>query len=334
MGLLVAGDSLAAYKSLDRTNFTATANQTTFTLSQGYSVGDVDVFLNGIKLVEGDDYYATNGSTVVLTTGAVLGDTLSVISYNNFLAANTYTKSETDSRYMVASGINPMTSYLRAPNYGVSSWSDSATASLEASVGSGEQGVGVKAFGRSISTTGGDLLYTSDTRGAGGRHRFGRWNGTTFTSDLTIDSAGRITAPNQPSFLYFCPGGFSDVTTTSTKLNVYSSLGYARGTGYDPAQSRFTAPIAGVYLFRVQAWCPPSATLGSVTFRLNGTTQYGEARCSKNTTTANYNSLNLVVQMYLSVNDYVEVWTGPDSGGTVHLSSGSSYSGFSGHLLG
>lgn len=163
MGLL-SGNGLGAYKSVDRTNFVSTASQTTFTLTQGYTVGDIDVYLNGVKLIDGEDYNAINGTTVVLLVGASLNDTLSVISYNQFNVANTFTKSECDARYMVSSGTTPMTSYLRAPNYGVSSWSDSASASLEASVGAGESGVGVKAIGRSVTTNGGSIHHVTDSR--------------------------------------------------------------------------------------------------------------------------------------------------------------------------
>jgi hypothetical protein len=35
--------------------FTATASQTTFTPSSGYTLGYMDVYLNGVKLVNGDD---------------------------------------------------------------------------------------------------------------------------------------------------------------------------------------------------------------------------------------------------------------------------------------
>ena len=47
--------------------FTATAAQTTFTVSGGYTVGLVDVFINGVKLAAAD-FTATNGTTVVLGT--------------------------------------------------------------------------------------------------------------------------------------------------------------------------------------------------------------------------------------------------------------------------
>lgn len=246
MGLL-SGSGAAAYKSLDRTNFTATAGQTTFNLAQGYSVGDVDVFLNGVKLLEGDDYYASTGTTVVLNSPAAVGDFIQVVSYNQFNVANAYTKAECDTRYMVATGENPMQSYLRTPNYGVSSWSDSATAALEASVGGGEQGVGVKVFGRSVATSGGDVLYTTDSRGAGGRHRFGTWNGTTFTQSMGLDSVGRLTLPYQPAFSAYC-----NVNESPTAVNSpapFNAVRYNIGSHYNTTTRRFTAPVAGRYLF-------------------------------------------------------------------------------------
>ena len=63
--------------------FTATASQTTFNTA-GYTPGFVDVWLNGVKLVNGDDFTATNGSDVVLTVGAASGDTVEVLSFSTF----------------------------------------------------------------------------------------------------------------------------------------------------------------------------------------------------------------------------------------------------------
>ncbi len=51
-------------------SFTATASQTTFN-TNGYTDGDfINVYLNGVRLINGTDYTATNGSDIVLTTGA------------------------------------------------------------------------------------------------------------------------------------------------------------------------------------------------------------------------------------------------------------------------
>ena len=71
--------------------FTATSGQTTFATS-GYTPNFLDVWLNGVKLVNGDDFTATNGSDVVLTTGAAAGDTVEVLSYSTYeVNAQTYT---------------------------------------------------------------------------------------------------------------------------------------------------------------------------------------------------------------------------------------------------
>jgi hypothetical protein len=63
--------------------FTATASQTSFATS-GYTPGFLDVFLNGVKLVNGTDFTASNGSDVVLTSGAALDDNLEVVAYTTF----------------------------------------------------------------------------------------------------------------------------------------------------------------------------------------------------------------------------------------------------------
>ena len=77
-----------------RTVFTATAAQTTFVFA--YDVGFVDVYLNGVKLIVTTDFTATNGTSVVLTAGATVNDTVDLVGYGSFSVANTYTKAEAD----------------------------------------------------------------------------------------------------------------------------------------------------------------------------------------------------------------------------------------------
>jgi len=71
----------------NRESFTATSSQTSFA-TIGYTPQFLDVYLNGVKLVDGTDFTATNGSDVVLTTGAASGDVLEVVAYTAFEAAN------------------------------------------------------------------------------------------------------------------------------------------------------------------------------------------------------------------------------------------------------
>lgn len=77
-----------------RFKYTATASQTTFTglddnsNNLAYDAGFIDTYLNGIRLVSGVDYTATNGTSIVLTTGAALNDILEVVAYGTFQLAN------------------------------------------------------------------------------------------------------------------------------------------------------------------------------------------------------------------------------------------------------
>jgi hypothetical protein len=79
-----------------RQTFTATAGQTTFAITGGYDAGFADVYLNGVKLVNGVDVDVTSGTDVVLTVGAAAGDSVDVIAYGAFVIANTYTIAQAD----------------------------------------------------------------------------------------------------------------------------------------------------------------------------------------------------------------------------------------------
>ena len=85
------------------TTLTATASQTTFTPTSGYTVGYIDVYLNGVRLVNGTDYTASNGTTVVLASGAAENDVMEIVAYLPRGLSDGYTKAEADNRYMSAS---------------------------------------------------------------------------------------------------------------------------------------------------------------------------------------------------------------------------------------
>jgi len=72
--------------------FTATSGQTTFSTDDSstalaYSVGKTDVFLNGIRLAPAD-FTATNGTSIVLASGASTSDVLFVVTYGTFQVAD------------------------------------------------------------------------------------------------------------------------------------------------------------------------------------------------------------------------------------------------------
>ena len=84
-GFVNAGSSVNG--TSQRVVYTATAGQTTFAAT--YDAGYVDVYLNGVKLIAGTDFTATDGSNVVLTVGAALNDTVDIVAYGTFNVAIT-----------------------------------------------------------------------------------------------------------------------------------------------------------------------------------------------------------------------------------------------------
>jgi hypothetical protein len=91
-GWINAGSSVNG--TANRFKYTATASQTTFTGADdngntlGYDAGFLDVYLNGIRLVNGSDFTASSGSSIVLTTGASASDILEVVAFGTFQLAN------------------------------------------------------------------------------------------------------------------------------------------------------------------------------------------------------------------------------------------------------
>jgi hypothetical protein len=83
-----AGSNSSSVKSTQ--TFIATAGQTVFTISGGYTVGLIDVFLNGVYLSP-NQTTATNGTTVILGTAAALDDIIDVIIASPIYQGSTVT---------------------------------------------------------------------------------------------------------------------------------------------------------------------------------------------------------------------------------------------------
>ena len=77
LGIPASGVVNTAYRT--QTEFTATSGQTTFSVPS-YTVGYIDVYRNGAKLGTAD-FTATNGTTVVLVSGASSGDLVTTVSF-------------------------------------------------------------------------------------------------------------------------------------------------------------------------------------------------------------------------------------------------------------
>ena len=66
----------------------ATASQTLFTVTGGYRINQLAVFRNGVRLVDGRDFTAADGSTVTLLSAASLSDVLEFQIFDDFRVAD------------------------------------------------------------------------------------------------------------------------------------------------------------------------------------------------------------------------------------------------------
>mgnify|MGYP003110516413 FL=1 len=85
IGRPVSLTSNVASKSI---SVTATASQTLFTVTGGYRINQLTVFRNGLRLVDGTEYTARDGSTVTLVSAASAGDVLQFQIFDDFRVAN------------------------------------------------------------------------------------------------------------------------------------------------------------------------------------------------------------------------------------------------------
>ena len=67
---------------------TATADQTSFTVTGGYRINELGVYRNGVRLVQGKDFTASDGSTVTLLSGATVDDIIDFVIFDSFNIAD------------------------------------------------------------------------------------------------------------------------------------------------------------------------------------------------------------------------------------------------------
>ena len=96
----------------------ATANQTQFTIDGGYRVNQLAVFRNGVRLVDGQDFTARDGSLVILLQPANLGDTIEFQIFDDFRVADAIVSVAST---QVIHGDLTVTGSLRGTTIGISS---------------------------------------------------------------------------------------------------------------------------------------------------------------------------------------------------------------------
>ena len=120
-----------------RESFTPGAATTDFTFASGYTVGYIDCYLNGSRLIYGTDYTASNGTTVGLTSFAQSGDVVELVAYKAFNVGNVETASGNFSvgNKLTVSGVSSFTDVVSSGIITADSFSGNLTGSTVSSSG-------------------------------------------------------------------------------------------------------------------------------------------------------------------------------------------------------
>ena len=294
-----------------KTQFTATASQTNFTIATGYTVGFVDVYLNGIRLVVADDFTATDGTTIILAAAAASGDAVEVVAYGTFNVANALLKSgDTMSGNLVVSGTTTMLSPVAIANTtgntfviantGAVTITGTLTASANINFDSGtffvdgtNNRVGINnatpaaaldvsgvVKSNSYSQYGSSMYYGigSSLSGTYAATDLAVYNGANGNTVFLTNNTERMRIDSNGYVTKpYQPAFYAHLNTLTTFNNgaivVFNNAMFNIGSVYNTSNGRFTAPVTGLYQINYSILVDSSQGTGDLNFRVyvNGT---------------------------------------------------------------
>ena len=146
---------------------------------------------------------------------------------------------------------------------------------------------------------------------------------TNNTTAMTIDSTGRVLTPARVSFEAYRTSG--DVSQGN--IVVWNNTRHNIGGHYSTSTGKFTAPLAGVYLFTGQAFTDNTNNI-TLDLQVNAVSRF---RYQDVTDSNGYRSGTFSYITLLSVSDEVSIYTTTSA---VHFNPSGLYSHFSGVLIG
>lgn len=158
------------------------------------------------------------------------------------------------------------------------------------------------------------------------------------TQCTNIDTTGKMFLPNQIGFIAgkTSDPGWVNIDSSWTSLSsMLDSTVYNVGGGYNTSTGRFTAPVAGNYMFHFTAYFQKLTAVGNYIycqFAVNGN-NISSVKLRNYSAPANYvDDGNMADLVAMNVGDYIEPYTWGSTTGTSRFYP--YYSLFSGFLVG
>jgi hypothetical protein len=192
-------------------------------------------------------------------------------------------------------------------------------------------------FRGQLNSSMGNELHDDTSGTPKARMVFKTSNGSSPVERMRISSEGIITAPFQVSFKAY-PGSFNPELAKSTTHTIpYNAEEYDTQGNFSTSTYKFTAPVAGKYLFTVNfnAYGLDDTARLTLSLYINSSSTRNLYNFA-NLPTGNTGDTNISASdiLNLAAGNTVEVRVYTDGSGTFNLSNGQTYNSFSGHLLG
>ena len=203
-----------------RDRFVATSGQTSFATS-GYTPNFVDVYLDGVKL-DSSEYTATNGSDVVLASGASTGQIMEVIAQSGFNASEKLPdQTSHNGKYLTTDGSALSWGTVTAPTpAAVSDQSNTSTGFFAFPVGTTAQ--------RPSSPAVGYVRYNTDVAGLE-EYRDGQW--IVLSNKFSAQGGTEVTSGGYTYHVFTTSGSFIADNNGSIEYIVGAGGGGGGGSG-------------------------------------------------------------------------------------------------------
>lgn len=249
-------------------NYTATAGQTTFSLT--YTVGLIDVYVNGVRLTD-SEYTASNGTSVVFNEALFGGESVDIIAYTS--SGSVSSASESDTLDSVVGRGSTTSNGITVGILTVTSnvYADSIRRNTDNSTNTK---IALDAGSLKLYAGNGVTPKVRINSGVGINTDLSVSGVATVTGDLTVQGAIKsdtfyfVKRSTNTNITY--PGSYGAVTIDyEDAVDDYGST----DAMWDSSTDRFTPTVAGLWYFRASIDAYPGATSeGGIFIQKNGTT--------------------------------------------------------------